>query len=163
ETILIISAHMPTIDKDPSIAIGASTSSLRTPMPARAITLPNRVPKQRNVMTATAQMAPVIRTGLGYSALSGNVNPDPHCLQNLRPSADSAPHVGQNISTSWFSLYDLPRVAALVNSIEAFNPRECNDGRYFHHRFSYLLIQSCRIARRTKCCGGKVSVIDWTW
>src|SRR5262245_64291447 len=111
---------MPRIDTDPSTDSGTITPSDRTPMPARAITVPNSAPKHRNVMTAIAQTAPVIRTGLEYSALSGRVNPDPHCLQNLRPSADSMPHVGQYISTSWLPSKIPSAGSTLVNSIESF-------------------------------------------
>jgi hypothetical protein len=100
ETILISIPHMQTIENDPAIAIGTSISSLRTPIPTIAIIVPKNAPKHKNAITAIAQTAPVILTGLMYSTLSGAVRPDPHCLQNLRPSADSAPHVGQYISTS---------------------------------------------------------------
>src|SRR5262249_10888956 len=92
----------------------------------------------RNVMTAIAQTAPVIRTGLEYSALSGRVNPDPHCLQNLRPSADSMPHVGQYISTSWLPSKIPSAGSTLVNSIESFKLSECNDGRYFRPMLSKI-------------------------
>ena len=94
ETIRIIRPQIPTIESDPRTAIGTSTSSLWIPMPARPITEPKSMLKHRNVITAIAQTDPVILTGLTGSAPSNAVNPDPHCLQNLVPSADSAPHAG---------------------------------------------------------------------
>src|SRR6516225_5924788 len=74
------------------------------PMPARPITEPKSMLKHRNVITAIAHTAPVILTGLMYSTFIGAVKPDPHCLQNLVPSTDSAPHAGQNIGASRFEL-----------------------------------------------------------